>query len=366
MDSGYVVMAEPLGRAVAEVVSAAGSAPDEAARVAGNLVEANLTGHDSHGVGMIPRYVDAIGEGGLAANRHATVVADLGTLLVVEGHRGYGQVIGYEAMQIAIERARAQGACVMALRNSHHLGRIGHWAEQAVCAGLVSIHFVNVLSRPIVAPWAGGDARHGTNPFCVGIPRRNGEHILLDFATSRIAQGKARVAHNRRLPVATGNLLDDAGNATTDPRYAVIEPFGALLPFGEHKGSGLALACELLGGALTGGLTWHRPRDARRNVVNGMLTILIDPQRLGTAENLATETEAFVAWVKSSPPVGGADRVRVAGDPEREIRARRLAEGLPIDANTWGEIVAAGAKVGVTRARLVELARPVAAPQAVA
>ncbi len=365
MNSGYVVTAERLARAVAEVVAAAGSAAGEAKRVADNLVEANLAGHDSHGVGMIPRYVDAIGEGGLAVNRHATVVADLGAMLVVEGHRGYGQVIGHEAMQMAIDRARAHGTCVMALRNSHHLGRIGQWAEQAVSVGLVSIHFVNVLSRPIVAPWAGGDARHGTNPFCVGVPRGNGEHILLDFATSRIAQGKARVAHNRRTPVAMGNVLDDAGNATTDPRYAVIEPFGALLPFGEHKGSGLALVCELLGGALTGGLTWHQPRDTRRNVVNGMLTILIDPTRLGTAANLARETEAFVDWVKSSPPVGGAERVRVAGDPERESRARRLAEGLPIDTNTWEEIVAAGAKVGIPRARLTELARPLAAPKAV-
>ena len=296
---------------------------------------------------MIPRYVAAIREGGLAVNQHPTVVRDLGALLVVEGNRGYGQVIGFEAMQLAIVRARAHGSCVMGLRNAHHLGRIGHWAEQAVAAGLVSIHFVNVLSRPLVAPFGGSDARHGTNPFCVGVPRTGGEPVVLDFATSRIAQGKARVAHNRRVPVAPGNVLDDAGRPTTDPRFAVVDPFGALLPFGEHKGSGLALVCELLGGALTGGLTWRQPLDNRKNVVNGMLSILIDPAKMGTADNLAAETEAYIAWHKQSPAAEGVDRVRVAGDPERESRARRRVEGVPVDANTWREILAAAAAFGM-------------------
>ncbi|MGZ5218298.1 MAG: malate/lactate/ureidoglycolate dehydrogenase, partial [Caldimonas sp.] len=231
--------------------------------------------------------------------------------------------------------------------HSHHLGRIGHWAEQCIEAGLVSIHFVNVLSRPIVAPFGGRDARIGTNPFCVGIPRPGHEPIVLDFATSKIAQGKTRVAFNKGLAVEPGTIIDDHGEPTTDPRYTVIEPTGALLPFGVHKGAGLALICELLGGALAGGATGGPAVDGRRRVLNSMFSVIVDPERLGTAANLASEMESFVAWVCASPPAAGVDRVRTPGEPERETRAARLVAGIPVDAVTWAEIVAAGAKVGI-------------------
>jgi uncharacterized oxidoreductase len=121
--------------------------------------------------------------------------------------------------------------------------------------------------------------------------------------------------------------------------------FGALMAFGEHKGYGMAVACELLGGALTGTGTWHQPADNRRSVINGMLTILIDPQKLGTRASFEEEALAFVDWLKESPPSPGSDAVRIAGDPEREARVRRERDGIAIDDTTWAEIVAAGAKV---------------------
>jgi uncharacterized oxidoreductase len=127
----------------------------------------------------------------------------------------------------------------------------------------------------------------------------------------------------------------------------VVEPIGALLPFGEHKGAGLALICELLGGALAGGATARAVTDGRRRVLNSMFSILVDPERLGTAANLAREMEEFVAYSTASPPQAGVDRVRTPGEPEREMRARRLADGIPVDSVTWAEIVAAGAKVGL-------------------
>ncbi|MGZ5238323.1 MAG: Ldh family oxidoreductase, partial [Caldimonas sp.] len=130
-------------------------------------------------------------------------------------------------------------------------------------------------------------------------------------------------------------------------RYTVIEPTGALLPFGEHKGAGLALICELLGGALAGGATGGPAADGRRRVLNSMFSVIVDPERLGTAANLASEMESFVAWVCASPPAAGGDRVRTPGEPERETRAARLVAGIPVDAVTWAEIVAAGAKVGI-------------------
>lgn len=344
--------AASLTAAVRAIAAAGGSSPAEAELVAANLVEANLMGHDSHGVGMMPRYVDALLEGGLVANRQLELVHDGGALLRLDGGCGYGQSVGRQAMALGIERAARHGVAVVALANAHHLGRIGHWAEQCLAAGLVSIHFVNVIARPIVAPFGGRDARFGTNPVCIGIPRPAGEPVLLDFATSRIAQGKTRVAHNKGLPVEPGVLIDDHGEPSTDPRYTVIPPLGALLTFGEHKGSGLALACELLGGALTGGATMRELGDGRRRVLNGMLSILIDPQRLGTAAHFEREIDAFIAWYCASPPAAGVERVLFAGEPERASMERRLAEGIPVDAVTWGEIVAAAAKLGVDAATL--------------
>ena len=342
--------ADRLRADAARVVAGTGSSPEEARTVADNLVLANLSGHDSHGVGMLPRYVDAVLEGGLKPNSAAKVNLDAGALLALDGQRGYGQVVGEQAMRLAMARAREQGSCVMALANAHHLGRIGHFAEMAVAEGLVSIHFVNVLSRPVVSAWGGGDGRYGTNPFCVGVPLKGRDPFVLDFATSRVAQGKMRVAHNEGRQVDPGYLIDEQGRPTTDPGVVVVpQPgglFGALMPFGEHKGYGMAVACELLGGALTGSGTWHRPADTARAVVNGMFTILVDPERLGTRNAFEAEAMAFVEWLRQSPAAAGFQGVRIAGEPERAARATRARTGISLDDQTWAEIVAAGAKVG--------------------
>jgi uncharacterized oxidoreductase len=338
---------------VATVLIAAGSSHEEAATVAANLVLANLSGHDSHGVGMLPRYVDAVLEGGLKPNTSVRVLLDTGSLLTLDGQRGYGQVVGEQAMALGIARAQTHGSCIMTLGHAHHLGRIGHFAEMAVAQGLVSLHFVNVLSRPVVAPFGGADARYGTNPCCIGVPISGREPFVLDFATSRVAQGKMRVAYNEGRQAEPGTLIDEDGLPTTDPGVVVMPQskglFGALLAFGEHKGYGMAVACELLGGALTGGGTWHQPTDpAGRAVINGMLTILIDPARLGTQAAFEQEALAFIDWLKAGPVAPGFDAVQIAGDPERAIRAQRQVDGIAVDAQTWQEIVAAGQKVGVT------------------
>jgi uncharacterized oxidoreductase len=345
--------ASELQAQVATVLVAAGSSTEEAATVASNLVLANLSGHDSHGVGMLPRYVDAVLEGGLKPNNSVRVVLDTGSLLTLDGQRGYGQIVGQQAMALGIARAQTHGSCIMTLNHAHHLGRIGHFAEMAVAQGLVSLHFVNVLSRPVVAPFGGADGRFGTNPCCIGVPLKGRQAFILDFATSRVAQGKMRVAHNEGRRVETGTLIDECGRPSTDPGVVVVPQsnglFGALLAFGEHKGYGLAVACELLGGALTGGGTWHKPTDPTlRAVVNGMLTILIDPARLGTETSFDEEALAFVDWLKAGPVAPGFDAVQLAGDPERAYRAQREIEGISVDALTWREIVTAGHKVGVT------------------
>ena len=356
-----LIQSQPLTDMVARIIKGTGSSDAEAKQVAENLVLANLSGHDSHGVGMVPRYVDAVLEGGLIPNTSVKVNLDTGTLLGLDGQHGYGQTVGAEATRMGIERAKQHGSCIVALGHAHHLGRIGHFAEMAVAEGLVSIHFVNVLSRPVVAAWGGGDGRYGTNPCCIGVPvgvRADNKHpFILDFATSRVAQGKMRVAHNKGEQVPDGYLIDEKGAPTNNPGVVVVSQnpdpkgevqLGALMPFGEHKGFGMAVACELLGGALCGGGTWHRPADNARAVYNSMLTIMISPEMLGTQNIFAQEASSFLDWLKLSPAGMGSNGVQTAGEPERAYRAKRLVDGITIDETTWAELVLAGKKVHIT------------------
>ena len=350
-----MVKAAPLASAIEAIVAAGGSDAREAKLVAENLVTANLTGHDSHGVGMIPRYIESLLEGGLKVNQHPKVVFDGGAMLSLDGQSGYGQVIGLEAMEMGIARAKQHGFCAMGIGRAHHLCRIGQWAEQAVAAGFISLHFTNVISRSIVAPYGGADARFGTNPVTIGIPVPNEPPFILDMATSAVAQGKIRVAHNKGEKVNKEWLIDDKGQPTEDPVFGVKEPYGALRTFGLHKGYGLAVVCELLGGALTGGGTWHSDDRSKKRVWNGMFTVLIDPKRLGTNDVFMAETSAFLESLRKSPIAPGNDKVRIAGEPERETRAKREKDGIPVDDNTWNDICAAGAKLKVSRQTLDQL-----------
>jgi len=356
MASTHIIQADALRAAMRVLVRGFGSDEREVELVVNNLVDANLTGHDSHGVGMLPRYSESLLEGGLVANTHVKPLLDAGALLRLDGQSGFGQVVGHEAMLMGIERAKKHGSCIMALGNAHHLCRIGAWAEMAVAEGLISVHFVNVVSRGSVAPHAGADARFGTNPFTVGIPVKGREPVLLDFATSVVAQGKARVAHNKGEKFPPGRLIDNTGHPTEDPRFAVMPPMGAILPFGEHKGSGLALVCELLGGALAAGRAWHDTDGTKRRVHNGMLTVIIDPKAIADQDTFERETLAVVDWVKASPVRPGFDKVRLAGEPEREWRAKRSVEGIPIDEKTWSEILAAAGRLKVDAAEISRLA----------
>lgn len=342
---------ESLHRIVAEILRRGGSEDAEAELVARHLVDANLAGHDSHGVGMVPKYVEDLEAGLLKPNTRPSLAKDDGTVMIFDAGLGYGRPAAERAMAAALERCRQSGVVLMALRRSHHLGRIGAYGEQAVAAGRVSVHFVNVTDhRPLVAPFGGRDARFSTNPICVAVPGTDAsEPVILDMATSRIAFGKVKVAHNAGKRVPEGSLIDAQGNPTDDPGVMFGDTPGALLPVGDHKGYGLALICDLLGGILTGGGTMQPGNPRPGGIVNNMLSIIIDPGRLVDHAWLEAEIDATLAYVKSSRPAPTATGVVVAGDPERIARLERARDGIPMNEATWAEICHAAEVLGMSR-----------------
>jgi uncharacterized oxidoreductase len=322
-----------------------GAPEDKALRVAEHLVEANLKGHDSHGVGMIPNYVYGATEGHLKVDQDATLVQDKGSVLLVDGGQGFGQVVGHQATQMGIERARSQGLACVGSRNNYHLGRIGTYGEQCAAQGLVSLHFVNVVGHaPFVSPWGGREKRLQTNPFCCAVPTA-GDPIVLDMATSAVALGKVRVARMKGVPVPDGSLFDAEGRPTNDPE--AIEAGGSLGPFGQHKGYGLALICELLGGGLAGEWTMADVSKQKDMTINHMLMFIIDPDIFGGLSRFQKEVEDMSAWLRESAPSADNDRVRLPGDPERETMAERQSNGIPIDEQSWQAICGAAEKAGL-------------------
>ncbi len=341
------IAAARLNAAVRQIFLSVGSSDREAGLVADHLVEANLRGHDSHGVGCLPMYLSGIKSGGLVLNQTLKVALDAGGMLICDAGHGVGQVMAHDAMELGIARAMRDGSAIVSLRDSHHIGRIGHWAEQCAAAGLVSLHFVNVVAGAIVAPFGGTRARLGTNPFAAAFPRVDGPPVVVDFATSRLAAGKVRVAHNKGIQLPPGALLDSSGQPTIEPGKLFENPPGSLTTFGEHKGWGMMLACELLGAALVGASTQSQAAGGGA-VINSMFSVIVSPERLGTAGPFAEEMEAVLGWVLSEN-AEGQSVVKLPGTPEREARHTRLRDGIPVDAATLAQIVAAAREFGVER-----------------
>ena len=349
-----------LRRVVRTLLERAGSETAEAAQVADHLVDANLRGHDSHGVGMIPHYVHNLANGTARPNTGLSVVRDGGAVMLFDGGMGYGQRVGAEMMERLIERARELGTVVAALRNVHHLGRIGTYAEMAVAAGLVSIHFVNVTGHPpLVAPYRGSHGRFATNPICIGVPgTERHEPFLLDMATGLVAVGKVRVALNKGEALPPGTLVDARGQPTTDPKVMFPDDEaerGAILPFGLHKGYCLLFAAELLAGVLGGGGTSNPETHGLDTICNHMLTVVIDPASLVDPEWMEREIDTLVDYVTSSPPANPDEPVLVPGDPERMALEERMADGIPVDPVTWDGILDAGEQVGLPRSEAAAL-----------
>ncbi len=351
----HLVPVDELDRLITGIFERAGCDAVEAARISHHLIGANLTGHDSHGVIRVPRYVQWLGEGKVLAGQTPDVVAESATHVVLDGKFGFGQTIGPIAVDLGIAKAKASGMCIVALRNSGHIGRIGDWAERAAAEGLVSIHFVNVSQGEIVAPFGGVDRRFSTNPMCVGVPALDGQDmLLLDFATSLVAEGKVLVASNGGKALPAGSLIAPDGMHSTDPEtlYGKLVPSGprdpangagALRTFGDHKGSGIAFMCEILAGVLTGGGTSGPLTGGKRSRIgNGMFSIYLDPAHFG-AEGFARQAAEYAAYVKSSRPSEPGGEVLVPGEREARTRRERLEGGIPLQLETWNALLSCAA-----------------------
>ncbi len=356
------LQASVLQEFISEIFVKSGCSAEEGRRIAKYLVAANLTGHDSHGVVRVPRYVQMKSEGRVVADQKIAVLIDTPALAVVDGCYGFGQTVAPQAVELGIEKCRQHGLAAVALRNAGHVGRVGDWAAMAAEAGLVSIHFVNAAGSVLVAPFGGVDRRFSTAPFCVGIPRSDAEPVILDFATSVVAEGKVLVASRGGKKLPSDALVGPDGSVSGDPHllYGDYEPGGprdygtgegAIRAFGEHKGSGLALICELLGGALSGNGATREGRP----FANGMLSFYVDPKRMDPEAAFSAEVARYVAAVKSSRPVQRGGEVLSPGEPEQRTRTERLAGGVPLTDDIWASIVATARQVGIEERRIQTL-----------
>ncbi len=343
---------EELESLVTDIFAAAGCSDAEAARIARHLIASDLAGHPSHGVVRVRNYVEWLGAGAVVADQEIDVVSENDALVVLDGKYGFGQTLGEEAVRIGLAKAKATGVSVVALRNSGHLGRIADWADAAAAEGYISIHFVNVSGTGLVAPYGGKERRFGTDPIAIGIPQDDRPPILIDFATSVVAEGKAKVALNGGKPVPDNALVGPQGEITGDTSvlYGESDPGknpdprrgpGALRTMGEQKGSALALACELLAGVLAGSAT-----SGKEPFSNGMLSIYLSPEHFAATSFAAQATE-FADYVRSAAPADPDQPVQIPGDIERGLADEQRQNGIDLAEGTWSDLRISAERVGV-------------------
>jgi uncharacterized oxidoreductase len=328
---------------------AAGVNPADAAIVARSLVDANLCGHDSHGVMRGPQYLDFLRKGTFQANVALTVINETPAVLAADANWGLGQPQTYRLFDKLLPKAKSIGVAVGTLRRSGHVGRLGEYAEYAAKENLVLFAAVNSHgSGRRVAPPGGTEGRISTNPICIGAPTL-GEPIVIDFGTSAAAEGKVRAQFQKKEPCPEGWLIDHAGAPCTDPAVLYNEPRGNLIPFGgtqAYKGFGLGLLLDMLSGGLSGGAC-SNPSFPLPGVGNAAVFILLDPEHFAGASHFLAETDGLARYVRSCPTVAGVPAITLPGDPERATRTRLEAEGIPIPEGTWELICGAARELAV-------------------
>jgi len=331
---------------------AAGSDEREAKIVADHLVEAAVSGHDSHGVIRILAYITAIKKKELIPNQHPTVRFESDSMIVLEGNHGYGQVVAMEATRKAIAKAKKSGIAMVTMRNAGHIGRLGAWAEMAAAENQATIYFVNA-ARPggaQLAPFGGTDRRLNAGPICMGMPAESGHPIILDMSTASVAMGKIRLARNKKEKLREPCIVDGHGNLTDDPEGLYGPPPGAVLPFGGHKGSGLCMFTDLFGGILSGAGADYDGPPCEWYPINNMMAIHIDVGTFADTGLISRQVAQYSDWVRASKPQNPDVGVQMPGDYEWLTRQKRLKAGVEVDDTTWKQVVQAAEMVGVPKA----------------
>jgi len=326
-----VLSADVLRRLGTEIFMAQGASKEKSEFVAETIVEASLTGHDSHGVRYFVRYSERAGEGFINVKEEPVVVKESAVSALVDGHWTFGQITAMRAMELAVEKAIENVVSAVGAYNCNHIGRVGYYTTWAARQGVVAIMFVNV-GNPSVSVYGGLGRVFGTNPLSVSVPSGGENPFLLDYATSMVAAGKVSVARAKHEKIPTHWIRDKDGGVTDDPNDLTED--GWLLPFGEHKGYCLQLLMELMGAVMTGSRSGVEPRGARAPSPNGVFIIAINPDGFVGREVFERRTGKVLHEVRTSEPEPG-EMIQIPGDPEWETRENRLKEGIPIPDDTW-------------------------------
>ena len=327
-------------------------APEEDARITAHIiVESNLTGHESHGVVALPRYLDFIQKGYIVPGAATETVAEGPSYALIDGHKNFGHIVAYRATQMAIEKARKHTIACVGMKNVQHIGRVGAYSEMIAAAGMGGIVSANSGGPShAAAPYGGTKGRMGTNPISIAFPSDLGPPAMLDMSTTAHAYGKITAYERQGTPFPDDWLLDSEGNPTTDP--AVFRQGGGMRTFGGHvgyKGYGLSFFVDVMAGMLSrnGYSRDMQVSDQQKHVSNGTFIIAINCASFLPLETLKQEVGDLAGWVKSSPPAEGFDEVSYPGEPEARTREERLANGVPLDGATWEEIRGLAEEFGV-------------------
>jgi len=354
----FRIAADQLREFASKLLAAGGTTAQEASIVGDSLVGANLRGHDSHGVMRIPYYLGQLAKQEIKSDVELTFLRETPSVVAADAQWGFGQVQARRLIERLIDKARGGGVAIGTLIHSAHIGRLGEYCELAAEAEMVSMVMANTHGAARrVAPVGGRAPRLGTNPLAIGAP--HGEKpLILDIGTSATAEGKVRVKRIAKQTCPEGWLLDSEGRPTNDPEKLYADPPGTILPMGgdqAYKGFGLALMIEILTGALSGGVCI---RETPINQVgNCVWMLVIDPDHVGGADHFRNEVAGLDKFVRSCPRIDDAQEIILPGDPERQMLARRLAEGIPFDEGNWSQLaqLAERLKVAVPEAAPDEL-----------
>jgi uncharacterized oxidoreductase len=342
------------------ICRAVGADEEIATEVAGHLIKANLSGHDSHGVLRLPQYVEQADRGGLVPNARPKVLREMGGTGLMDAGFGFGQYSTAKALEWAMERAKGHGISAVALRHATHIGRLGEYTERASAAGMIAMVTIGTLAPGMggVVPFGGRDRLLGTNPWSIGVPAAGPANMVYDAATSVMAEGKLRVALAKGVPLPPGVIVDKDGNPSTDANdyYAG----GALLPFGGdvagHKGYGFSMASALISGlSMINDDTARFPvpsagpeSAAQQGRIGGVFVIAMDPAAFGDPEEYRKLTGEALEATKASPTAPGRDEVLIPGEPERRARAERSRNGIAVPDMTWAELVELGSRFNLS------------------